>query len=125
MLRQNPKVERLDATLDKPIEWVDPRGLIALEDEVEDSDDEVVQDNPYGNAYSTTWRPKLSSSNLTGRFAPALVEALSKLTDCVFYIDQDQGEIKVTGSTKEALKCAERKLENVEHQLVSLRVLSI
>lgn len=87
---------------------------------VNDSDDEGVQDNPYGNAYSTSWRPKLSQSNLTGRFAPDLVGALSRMTDCVFYIDQDKGEIKVTGSTREALEGAERKLENLERQLVSL-----
>ena len=118
-MRQNPKVEQLDAASDKPIEWVDPRGLIALEVGVDDSDDEGVQDNPYGNAYSTTWQPKLSSSNLTGRFAPDLVRVLSTLTDCVFYIGQDTGEIKVTGSTREALEGAEKKLRNLEQQLVS------
>ena len=103
---------------------MDPRGLIALDDEIVESDDESVQDNPYGNAYSTTWRPKLSPNNLSGRYGPDLVGALSRLTDCVFYIDEDKGEIKVTGSTKEALGVAERKLNNLEHQMVSLGVLA-
>lgn len=116
---QNPKVERLDAASDKPIEWIDPRGLIALEDEINESDEEDVQDSAYGNAYSTTWRPKLSPTNLTQRFTADLIGVLGSLTDCVFFIDQDKGEIKVTGSTKAALEGAERKLDNVERQLVS------
>jgi len=97
---------------------VDPRGLIPLESHEDNPKYGSDRNNHYGSICSRTWRPKQAPSIITEKFTPALVSALSKLTDCIFYIDQDNGEVNVTGATEGLLDRAETKLGNLERDLV-------
>lgn len=103
---------------DQPIEWLDPRGLIQIENHGDNSDHGSNCHSHYGNICSRTWRPKELRGSVTEKFTPALISDLSMLSDCTFYIDQDKGEIKVTSSTEETLDRAHRKLNNLQREMV-------